>query len=83
MKSLLLVFAALRFLAELASADRGGTRLAQNDLGECSLICSWNEWLTLLYDRYRQCCVESDFLPMPIMPQHVDKSKSLHRKTTQ
>ncbi|XP_004840670.2 uncharacterized protein LOC101718966 [Heterocephalus glaber] len=78
MKSLLLVFAALRFLAELASADRGGTRLAQNDLGECSLICSWNEWLTLLYDR-----ASASVSPPRANPKvHVDWQKCTEGRTS-
>ncbi|XP_004631014.1 beta-defensin 132 [Octodon degus] len=83
MKSLLLVFAVLGFLAQVAPASGSRTRCAQNYLGQSRLIYSWNEWPMLLCDRDKQCCVEHDVLPRPIMPLHLDEPKSSHRKTTQ
>ncbi|KFO34460.1 hypothetical protein H920_04123 [Fukomys damarensis] len=39
-------------LDALSGAYQGRTRRVQNDPRQCSLICSWNKWSTLLYDRH-------------------------------
>uniref|UniRef100_A0A8D2APT2 Beta-defensin n=1 Tax=Sciurus vulgaris TaxID=55149 RepID=A0A8D2APT2_SCIVU len=76
MKCPLLVFAALGFLAQVTPAHGGGTRCGRTLPGHCRLYCHQKERTMFMCDRYKQCCILSDFLPVPVVSPFVTKSKA-------
>nr|XP_027800910.1 beta-defensin 132 [Marmota flaviventris] len=69
MKLPLLVLAALGFLAQMAP-------------GHCRLYCHKKEQTMFMCDRYKQCCVLSNFLPEPVVSPYGSLPKSSNIKNT-
>ncbi|XP_048666512.1 beta-defensin 132 [Marmota marmota marmota] len=82
MKLPLLVLAALGFLAQMAPAHGGRTRCGRALPGHCRLHCHKKEQTMFMCDRYKQCCVLSNFLPEPVLSPYGSLPKSSNIKNT-